>query len=170
MIRNGGSNPNPTSLTVTYGGTYGKLPVVTKTGYSFEGWYTSTVGGDSIEENTQVRPSNLTLYARWESLINPLECTGIESNGRNSFVLTFNNNLLSIRSTDLNGIIRTYVSINGTQVTYNYDSIFGYDTSTGTYHITVRDEFNQTLTVNLELKRRGESNNYHWIITSQVRY
>lgn len=167
---NGGSNPNPTSLTVTYGGTYGKLPVVTKTGYSFEGWYTSTVGGDSIEENTQVRPSNLTLYARWESLINPLECTGIESNGRNSFVLTFNNNLLSIRSTDLNGIIRTYVSINGTQVTYNYDSIFGYDTSTGTYHITVRDEFNQTLTVNLELKRRGESNNYHWIITSQVRY
>ncbi len=56
--------------------------------------------------------------------------------------------------------------INGAQATYNRT---WFDTSTGTYHITVRDEFNQTLTVNLELKRGGQFNGYYWIITSQVR-
>lgn len=87
---NGGSNPNPTSLTVTYGGTYGELPVVTKTGYSFEGWYTSTVGGELIGENTQVKTTNLTLYARWESqkVVVTFEYNGGTPNNKKTITVT----------------------------------------------------------------------------------
>ena len=62
---NGGS-VSTTSKTVTYDSTYGDLPTPTRTGYTFNGWYTANSGGTKIESTTQVKTaSNHTLYAHW---------------------------------------------------------------------------------------------------------
>ncbi len=65
---NGGS-VSAKSITVTYGQAYGAMPVPTRTGYTFVGWWT--------EKGKQVTPStichagrNYTLYARWSESTN----------------------------------------------------------------------------------------------------
>jgi uncharacterized repeat protein (TIGR02543 family) len=61
-----GGNGTP-SKTVTYGETYGSLPLPTRTGYTFGGWYTEAGGGGSLVQATStvtVRPTQ-TLFAKW---------------------------------------------------------------------------------------------------------
>lgn len=63
---NGGGTPSPTSKTITYDSTYGTLATVSRTGYTFNGWWTAATGGSRITENTKVTvTSNQTLYAHW---------------------------------------------------------------------------------------------------------
>ena len=58
--------PTKTSITVTYGTAYGELPTVSRTGYSFAGWYTQASGGTEIRKDTEVRiTADTTLYAHW---------------------------------------------------------------------------------------------------------
>jgi uncharacterized repeat protein (TIGR02543 family) len=67
---NGGS-VTPTSKTVAYNHTYGDLPVPTKPGLTFAGWYTSLTGGNKITSTSVfLNNSNTTLFARWLSLYN----------------------------------------------------------------------------------------------------
>lgn len=55
-------------LTVKYDSPYGELPTPTKTGYDFNGWYTSISGGTKITNETTVTSTvNHTLYARWSA-------------------------------------------------------------------------------------------------------
>lgn len=55
------------SQVVSYGEAYGELPVPTKLGASFLGWYTDAKGGQLITEDMIVDfTGNLTLYAHWE--------------------------------------------------------------------------------------------------------
>lgn len=62
---NGGSC-STASKSVKYGNTYGELPGPTRTGYTFDGWYTSATGGTKITSSTKVTAtSNHTLYAQW---------------------------------------------------------------------------------------------------------
>ena len=62
---NGGS-VSTTSKSVTYDSTYGTLPTPTRTGYTFNGWYTAATGGTKVESGTKVTTaSNHTLYAQW---------------------------------------------------------------------------------------------------------
>ena len=63
---NGGSC-TVASKTVTYGQTYGTLPVPTRDGYVFAGWFTTqTTGGKQVLSNTVCYATgNYTLYARW---------------------------------------------------------------------------------------------------------
>lgn len=42
----------------------GSLPTPTRTGYSFDGWYTSATGGTKITDSTKVA-ANITIYAHW---------------------------------------------------------------------------------------------------------
>ena len=64
---NGGS-VSVTSKTVTLGSNYGTLPTPTRSGYSFNGWYTSSSGGSQVTSSTTVtNASNHTLYAHWSS-------------------------------------------------------------------------------------------------------
>ncbi len=64
---NGGS-VSPSSVTVTYGGTYSDLPTPSRTGYSFNGWYTAKSGGSKVDSGTKVTAtSNHTLYAIWSA-------------------------------------------------------------------------------------------------------
>lgn len=76
------SKANPAGILVTFdpnGGTVGeecrffvigepcgKLPIPSREGYSFNGWYTASIGGSKITSSTVVSPDfNLILYARW---------------------------------------------------------------------------------------------------------
>ena len=62
---NGGS-VSPTSQDALYGGPYGPLPTPTRTGYTFNGWYTSASGGTKVTAETNVLVAgNHTLYAQW---------------------------------------------------------------------------------------------------------
>jgi uncharacterized repeat protein (TIGR02543 family) len=58
-------------LGVTYGTIYGDLPVPSKIGYRFDGWYTSIADdGQIIESNSIVSiPRDHILYAHWEVLV-----------------------------------------------------------------------------------------------------
>lgn len=61
---NGGSSVS--SKTVTVGETYGTLSTPTRSGYTFNGWYTSRTGGSEVTSSTKVtETSNHTLYAHW---------------------------------------------------------------------------------------------------------
>lgn len=54
------------SKTITSGNTYGDLPEPTRSGYTFDGWFTEVVGGDKINSDTIVALSEEhTLYAHW---------------------------------------------------------------------------------------------------------
>ncbi len=44
----------------------GSLPTPTRSGYSFEGWYTSATGGTKITNSTEVT-ANTTVYAHWKA-------------------------------------------------------------------------------------------------------
>ncbi|MBO5870134.1 MAG: InlB B-repeat-containing protein [Clostridia bacterium] len=66
------------SMPVVHGSAYGSLPTPTRTGYTFDGWYTSASGGTKITSSTTVNiTSSHTLYAHWSA---------------NYYTLTFNAN------------------------------------------------------------------------------
>ena len=62
-------------ITVTKGNTVGALPVLTKQGYSFEGWYTAADGGEKFDAATPINGS-ITLYARFKVL-----CGNVDGDG-----------------------------------------------------------------------------------------
>ena len=61
---NGGS-VSPTSATAAIGQPYGTLPTPTRTGYNFNGWFTSATGGSQVTATSIVPMSDHTLYAQW---------------------------------------------------------------------------------------------------------
>ncbi|MEY8311248.1 leucine-rich repeat protein [Oscillospiraceae bacterium 42-9] len=62
-----GGTVSPTTLTVTNGATYGTLPAPTRSGYTFDGWYTAEAGGEKITTDTTVNLSeDQTLFAHWK--------------------------------------------------------------------------------------------------------
>ena len=60
---NGGSG-SESSRTVLYGLTIGTLPSASQSGYTFNGWYTSSSGGSRFSSSTVVTQSQV-LYAQW---------------------------------------------------------------------------------------------------------
>ncbi len=61
-----GGTCDTASKTVTFDSPYGELPIATREGYAFAGWYTSSGSGDLITEDTIVAKTlNHTLYAHW---------------------------------------------------------------------------------------------------------
>lgn len=62
---NGGS-VSPTSKIVTYGSTYDDMPTPMHAGYTFDGWYTESMGGARVTNSTIITAnSNHILYAHW---------------------------------------------------------------------------------------------------------
>lgn len=62
---NGGSC-STSSKQVAYNSAYGTLPTPTRTGYTFNGWYTEANGGTKISADTKVTvTADQTLYAQW---------------------------------------------------------------------------------------------------------
>ena len=52
-------------ITANYKNNSVKLPKPTKSGYTFDGWYTASSGGTKVN-NTYTPTSNITLYAHWK--------------------------------------------------------------------------------------------------------
>jgi len=67
----------PSSKSVTVGSSYGTLPVPTRPGWYFQGWFTSATGGTRVTATTTVTQSAAhTLYARWTDSLPPfLSCS-----------------------------------------------------------------------------------------------
>lgn len=91
---NGGS-VSTSNKEVTYGSTYGTLPTPTRTGYTFDGWYTVSSGGTLVTASSTVSiTSNQTLYAHWTLSADTVRFTdGINNwrfpNSRNNFGNTY---------------------------------------------------------------------------------
>lgn len=64
-----GGTVSTKSKKVTYNSTYDTLPIPTRAGYTFDGWYTALTGGTKVTEDTVVTATaNHTLYARWSPI------------------------------------------------------------------------------------------------------
>ncbi len=63
---NGGGTPSKSSISVSSGSSIGTLPTVSRSGYTFTGWYTTASGGSKISASTKIT-SNVTFYAHWTS-------------------------------------------------------------------------------------------------------
>ena len=59
-----GGNCESSERSVLKGGEYGELPVPTRTGYDFDGWFTAAEGGSCVSDKT-VADKNATLFAHW---------------------------------------------------------------------------------------------------------
>ena len=88
---NSGSIPSTTGWTgtgttatksVVYDTAYGTLPVPTRTGYGFDGWYTAESGGTKVSASTKMGAANATIYAHWT--INKYTLT-VDANGGSFF-------------------------------------------------------------------------------------
>lgn len=65
---NGGTT-SIASKSVTYNSAYGTLPTPTRTGYTFNGWYTAASGGTKkTSSSTYSTIGNSTLYAQWSPI------------------------------------------------------------------------------------------------------
>lgn len=60
-----GGTVDPAEVDYPAGVTYGTLPVPTRIGHRFLGWYTSQMGGTKIIESSEVSKENNELYAHW---------------------------------------------------------------------------------------------------------
>ena len=87
---------------VTYNTKYGTLPTPTRTGYTFEGWYTGENGtGTKVTNDTVLKNSNThTLYAKWSKDVK----------------VTFDNNIFSTSSNSM--------TIYGLSIKYDYNTSF----------------------------------------------
>ena len=55
------------SRRVTYGVAYGTLPTPSRSGYTFNGWFTAASGGSQVSSGTKMGASNVTIYAQWKA-------------------------------------------------------------------------------------------------------
>ena len=86
---NGGDTLAENSKEAKYGETYGQLPVPTREGYTFEGWYDSKTDGNKIETTTTVTATkNHVLYARWKIKTYNVKFIGKNSLGEDEILAT----------------------------------------------------------------------------------
>ena len=63
---NGGTAASPSeTITKNYGAELGTLPTTSRTGYTFNGWYTAASDGSKITSNTTMPLNGATYYAQW---------------------------------------------------------------------------------------------------------
>ena len=68
FVKNDGTSNNAGTNTVTFDSTYGSLPIASRSGYIFQGWFTAASGGRKISSTSKVTTANNhNLYAQWKS-------------------------------------------------------------------------------------------------------
>ena len=61
-----GGTVNPESKEITYDSSYGTLATPTRTGYTFDGWYTRVSNGDEVTSSNIVNTTtDITIHAHW---------------------------------------------------------------------------------------------------------
>lgn len=108
-INNSGSGCS--NKTVTYGETYGELCTPTRTGYTFQGWYSDSNLTNEINSESQVvNIYNHNLYAKWT----PITYTvSYSCNGGTGSTSSSSHTYGSAKNLTSNGCSRTGYSFNG---------------------------------------------------------
>ena len=102
-----GGTPSYSTKTVTYDSAYGELPSATRTGYTFDGWYTEKSGVTKVTNETKVTTANdHTLYAQWNI---------------NSYTITFISDRQAIKSEMLNYNVTINYPEDPTKIGYTFD-------------------------------------------------
>ena len=70
-----GGKVSPASRKVRYGAKYGDLPTPTRSGYTFDGWYTAKSGGSKVSGDAVMGAGDVTVYARWAESPRPPSVT-----------------------------------------------------------------------------------------------
>ena len=129
------ANGGAVSVATMTTGTDGKLsslPTPTRSGYTFNGWYTAASGGDKITTNT-VFSADTTVYAQWTHTGSGSSNNGSSGNGNNSGSSSYT---VSVPSTIGGQISVTPSNANkGTTVTFTATPDQGY----GLSNLTVTD-------------------------------
>ena len=114
-IREG--NQPVTTSSLTYGSTLGdSLKTLTRTGYTFDGWYTAPVGGTKVTSTTTVSNANATYYAHWTANKVYLDLNlYLDGTGINSSTATSNGISVGFR---VNNVDKGYVTDYWTQNYY----------------------------------------------------
>ena len=156
---NGGNTPTPPTITKPYNVAIGTLPTVTRTGYTFAGWYTAKTGGTKISSTTTMPSSNVTYYAHWTA---------------NKYTITYDSNmkyeknieagLFSVTDgSDSDGAYHR-VSLNktsGTENTWGYLRFPYYQFEAGaTYTIRVKIRVISVSNCGVELRHSAVPNDY----------
>lgn len=70
--------------------TYGTLPTPTRSGYTFNGWFTAASGGTQITSSTVVSTTNIsqTLYAQW-TIAGPTNWLFVGTSGSYNYTANF---------------------------------------------------------------------------------
>ena len=135
---NGGTAPNPSTITKDYNTNWGTLPTTTRTGYQFDGWYTAKSGGTKVTSTTKADTSR-TLYAHWTEYKLTIK---YYSNGATNYSGT--------------SALPSGVTVNGGNVCV-CTQIVGYDDSLP-YGLNNYSQANSTLT----MTRTGYTPTYKW--------
>ncbi len=61
-----GGDISTESLSFQPGEAYGNLPVPSRYGYTFKGWYTESTGGTRVSKTTKSKTVDHTIYAHWD--------------------------------------------------------------------------------------------------------
>jgi uncharacterized repeat protein (TIGR02543 family) len=103
---NGGGTPSPTSKVVINGSTYGTLATVSRTGHTFNGWFTASSGGTQItSESTVTQTANHTLFAQWTAITMTVtfNANGGTTPSPTSKVVTYNSTYGTLATTSRSG-------------------------------------------------------------------
>jgi uncharacterized repeat protein (TIGR02543 family) len=63
-----GGSVSPNTKAINAGAAVGELPMPTRSGYTFKGWFTSPSGGEQVSVSTLATES-ITYYALWEAIV-----------------------------------------------------------------------------------------------------
>jgi uncharacterized repeat protein (TIGR02543 family) len=101
----------PKIITKDYNAKLGALPKISRTGYTFKGWYTAKSGGTKISVNTKVPAKDVNYYAHWK--INKYKATfNANGSGTSTYTKIITKNYKSKIGT-LPKILRTGYTFNG---------------------------------------------------------
>jgi uncharacterized repeat protein (TIGR02543 family) len=93
---NGGAAPTPTTKQVTYAGIYGDLASTTRTGYTFDGWFTDATGGTQVITTTPVAITDTqTLYAHWTVSTTAITLNANGGSANDSLTVTYGSTALT---------------------------------------------------------------------------
>lgn len=120
------------TLVRPYGTTIGTLPTTTKTGYTFNGWFTDETGGTQISASTPVPSTDTSYYAHWTA--NTYTITLDRQSGSNGTTTIYEKYADGYYLTNTNGTLsnKMSTSANGITVPTRAGYVFGgYYTATG---------------------------------------
>lgn len=107
------------SKNVTFASTYGNLPVPTRTGYTFKGWYTAEAEGQGakVDAETNVTTASAhTLHARWKDETAPAQPV-LQDDATLITVWTNKQTSIPLKLYDGVGVTELWVSVDGKDYT-----------------------------------------------------